>query len=140
MAYIRCGGGTRNLERVTLLTITDDMGTSGELSQDFDEFQYIGVKYVKNPTSPTPTYYETVMPAAIFAQTAFDQSDLEHPMFLLGGADMGATYANMFALEHEGNKRAVMWGAGAWKTYQNTSSSIPTTLAIFVPVEVYGLR
>lgn len=140
MAYIRCGGGTRNLERVTLLNITDDMGTSGELSQDFDEFQYIGVKYVKNPTDQSPTYYETEMPAAVFAQTAIDQSNLDHPMFLLGGANMGATYARMFALEHEGNKRSVVWGDAAWKTYQNTTSAIPTSLAIFVPVEVYGLR
>lgn len=145
MAYIRCsGGGTRPLTRTTLWTNPNaetgyTLPDNIQLSDDYDKYTYIGVKYIDNPTlGESATFYEALMPASEFYKTANDQDMFEHPMLCMGGKYMGAHYVGMIGLRYLADKRSIM-ATGTWRTYPDVTGA-PTDANIYVPVEIYGLK
>lgn len=145
MAYIRCGGGgTKPLTRVSLLSNSSGI-TSGSLSDDYDNYQYIGVKFANNLSEPQYTkYFEVLMPASDFAKTASDYasgSEIERPQLMIGGYEMGCIYCNNVQLDTANSKRSIVANASSWKSTQfNSQSSIPNSAYVYVPVEIFGLK
>ena len=145
MAYIRCGGGgTKPLTRVSLLSDANGI-TSGSLSDDYDNYQYIGVKFANNLADPQYTkYYEVLMPASDFAKTPSDYdsgSVMERPQLMIGGYSAGCIYCNNVQLDTVNSKRSIVTNASSWKSTQFVSqSAIPNSAYIYTPVEIFGLK
>ena len=138
MAYIRCSSRAE-LSR-TLLWTRDESGETAPLSEDFDQFKYLVVKYAVDPSFDEPEYWEAMISREEFAKTAYVEGKLHRPGWFFGGTVAGDYVTTIrrdtnSTGENPNDKRHIEIEIG-----RKVGAGNPQYSFVYVPVEIYGLR
>ena len=138
MAYIR--SSLRAEMSRTLLWTYDESGADVPLSEDFDQFNYLVVRYAIDPNATDVQYLEAMISRETFAKTAYVEGQLDRAGWFFGGALNGDYVTTIrrstaYTSEDPTDKRHIEIDIG-----RKVGTGTPQTAYRFVPQQIYGLR